>query len=324
MARLKAKQRADLPDSAFAYIDSSGKRRLPINDETHVRNALARFNQVKFEDDEARERARKRLLRAAKKYGIVPIGFMTGQIKSERRETKHVLRELREAQTIQSDLLPGRAPEVSKFALAGVCLPCRTIGGDWFDYIPLPDGRMAVVLADVAGKGMGAALLMSSTRSIVRMLAQNGHSPGAVLADVNRVLVPDLPSRIFITMIYAVLDPDRRTVTFSSAGHLPPILVDASGARAIRVKPQLPLGIKEGNYRDHTVAMPEGSRLFLYSDGVVEARDSSSEEYGEARLLRYANTSSATPQGLLDDVRTFMRNQPATDDITIVSVDARV
>ncbi len=86
MSRLSAKTRAQLPDSAFAYIDAKGKRRLPINDESHVRNALARFNQIKFEDDAARERARKRLLTAAKKYGLVPVGFITGQIASERLE----------------------------------------------------------------------------------------------------------------------------------------------------------------------------------------------------------------------------------------------
>jgi class 3 adenylate cyclase len=84
MAKLSAAERAKLPDSAFAYIDSSGERRLPINDESHVRNALARFEQVKFEDDEARERARSRLLNAAKRYGIVPVGFITGQLESER------------------------------------------------------------------------------------------------------------------------------------------------------------------------------------------------------------------------------------------------
>ncbi len=87
MARLTAKERAQLPDSAFAYIDSKGDRRLPINDESHVRNALARFEQVKFEDDAARERARTRLLNAAKHYGIVPVGFITGQLESERRKT---------------------------------------------------------------------------------------------------------------------------------------------------------------------------------------------------------------------------------------------
>src|SRR6266478_5704122 len=85
MSQLNSKKRAQLPRSAFAYVDSKGRRRLPINDEPHVRNALARFNQVAFEDDAARERARKRLLSAAKKYGIVPIGFMTGQLRSERR-----------------------------------------------------------------------------------------------------------------------------------------------------------------------------------------------------------------------------------------------
>src|ERR671922_798808 len=86
MARLTAKERAQLPDSAFAYIDSKGRRLLPINDEAHVRNALARFGQVAFEDEAARERARKRLLNAAKKYGIVPVGFITGQLRSERRD----------------------------------------------------------------------------------------------------------------------------------------------------------------------------------------------------------------------------------------------
>src|SRR6266508_231417 len=86
MARLKASDRARLPDSAFAYVDSRGRRRLPINDEAHVRNALARFDQVSFEDDAARERARKRLLNAAKKYGIVPVGFITGQLRSERKQ----------------------------------------------------------------------------------------------------------------------------------------------------------------------------------------------------------------------------------------------
>src|SRR3954452_2148354 len=84
MARLRTSDRAKLPDSAFAYVDSRGRRRLPINDEAHVRNALSRFNQVNFEDEAARERARKRLLSAAKKYGIVPVGFIDGQLKSER------------------------------------------------------------------------------------------------------------------------------------------------------------------------------------------------------------------------------------------------
>ena len=322
MAKLDAKNRAGLPDSAFAYVDSKGRRRLPINDEPHVRNALSRFNQVAFEDDAARERARLRLLKAAKKFGIVPIGFITGQLASDRLETTSVLKELKEAQKIQTGLLPRRPPEIPFFGVAGVSHPCRTVGGDWFDYMPLPDGRLAVVLADVAGKGMGAALLMSSTRSIVRMLGQDGRPPGAVLADVNRVLVKDLPASKFVTMIYAVLDPARRTIVFASAGHVPPVYVDAAGARAIRVKPQFPLGIREGHYEEHEVEMSDRSRLILYSDGVIEARDASSEEYGEERLLHYAGTPSASSKGLLADVRGFIKKHPPADDITIVTVEA--
>jgi phosphoserine phosphatase RsbU/P len=322
MARLKSSERTNLPDSAFAYIDARGRRKLPIHDESHVRNALSRFNRVAFEDDSARERARKRLLKAAKKYGIVPVGFIDGQFQRERQETDRIRKDLKEAQKIQAGLLPGPPPDVPSFTMSGVCLPCRTVGGDWYDYLPLPDGRMGVVLADVSGKGMGAALLMSSTRSILRMVAQEGRSPGEVLAAVNQVLVADLPAATFVTMIYAILDPSRRTVTFANAGHLPPILVDAAGARAIKFKPELALGIRVGTYSEHELEMAEGSRLYLYSDGVVEARDPSSEEYGEDRLLDVVGISSASAQGLLDDLRAFMRRQPAADDITIVAVEA--
>lgn len=322
MAKLSSSERASLPDRAFAYIDSRGKRRLPIHDETHVRNALARFNRVAFEDAAARERARMRLLKAAKKYGIVPIGFITGQLQAERHKTAQLQRELKEAQMIQAGLLPDRSPEVARFTTSGVCLPCRTVGGDWYDYVPLPDGGLAVVLADVSGKGVGAALLMASTRSMLRLVAQGGGSPGTVLAEVNGMLVADLPAAKFVTMIYAVLDPARRTVTFANAGHLPPILIDAAGVRAIKVKPQLPLGARKGTYAEHELGMAEGSRLFLYTDGVIEARNPASEEYGEARLLRYVGTSSATAQSLLDDVLAFTRGRPAVDDTTIVMVEA--
>lgn len=322
MPQLNSSTRSSLPDSAFAYVDSGGRRRLPIQDAAHVRNALARFNQVAFEDDAARERARKRLLQAAKKHGIVPIGFIDGQLQRERRETEPIRKDLKEAQKIQVGLLPGRPPDVSSFTLSGVCVPCRTVGGDWYDYVQLPDGRVAVVLADVSGKGMGAALLMSSTRSILRMLAQDGQPPGEVLAAVNRVLVADLPAATFVTMVYAILDPSRRTVTFANAGHLPPILVGAGGARVVKFKPQFPLGVRAGDYAEHELEMTEGSRLFLYSDGVVEARNPASEEYGDVRLLSHVSTPSASPQSLLNDLRTFTGRRPPADDITIVMVEA--
>jgi sigma-B regulation protein RsbU (phosphoserine phosphatase) len=196
------------------------------------------------------------------------------------------------------------------------------VGGDWYDYIPLPGGRVAVVLGDVAGTGLAAALLMASTRSILRMYAEQGGPPGDVLAEVNRVLVADLPASKFVTMIYAVLDPARRTVTFANAGHLPPVLVDATGVHPIRVKSELPLGIREGTYSEHTLALPPGTRLFLYSDGVVEARDAAADEYGEDRLLRHVALPSASTKSLFADVLAHEAGQPAVDDITIAMVEA--
>jgi sigma-B regulation protein RsbU (phosphoserine phosphatase) len=240
----------------------------------------------------------------------------------ERTEKERMVHELAEARIIQSRLFPEHAPELPRFRISGLSQPCLAVGGDWYDYIPLPSGKVAVVLGDVAGKGVGAALLMASTRSILRLHAEKGGSPGAALSSVNRVLAADLPTAKFVTMIYAVVDPVRRTITFANAGHLPPILVDVSGVRVIKVKPELPLGIKAGDYSEYELEMTQGSRLFLYSDGVIEARNASLEEYGEARLLRYVGGSSATAQSLLDDVLAFMGEQPAADDITIVMVEA--
>lgn len=240
----------------------------------------------------------------------------------QRIEKERMAQELAEARAIQSRLFPERAPEVSHFRISGLSQPCLTVGGDWYDYIPLPSGRVAVVLADVAGKGTAAALLMASTRSILRMHAEREESPSAVLEEVNRVLTMDFPAARFVTMIYAVLDSSSRTISFANAGHLPPILVEANGGRTINVKPGLPLGIKEVSYPEHELKLTEGDRLFLYSDGVTEARSPSSEEYGEARLLQYLGTPFASARSLLDDVEAYAGGHPATDDITIVMIEA--
>src|SRR5262247_3315969 len=125
----------------------------------------------------------------------------------ERFEKERMARELEEARAVQSGLFPVNAPEAAGFDVTGVCLPCREVGGDWYDYIPLGDGRLAVVVADVSGKGMGAALLMSSTRSVLRLHAARGLSPKEILFALNKFLVDDFPASKFVTLIYAVLDP---------------------------------------------------------------------------------------------------------------------
>ncbi len=241
----------------------------------------------------------------------------------ERLEKQRALEELDEAHGIQHGLFPNQSPVISRFEITGTCLPCRAAGGDWYDYIPLPDGRLAVVLADVSGKGMGAALLMSSTRSILRLHAERGLRPAEVLSNVNCVLLKDFPTAKFVTMIYAILDPNNGTVTFASAGHLSPLLVDSKGASFLETDAGLPLGIFECEFSEHEIQMPAGSRLFLYSDGITEANNSSFDEYGAERLHIHVSNPSASVQSLLDDVNTFATGFPATDDITVVLVQAR-
>lgn len=239
----------------------------------------------------------------------------------ERIEKDRMGKELSEAQRIQVGLLPDRPPDISRFMLSGLCLPCQEVGGDWYDYIPLQDGRLAVVLADVSGKGMGAALLMSSTRTVLRLVAETGLRPGEVLSRVNDILLRDFPSEKFVTLVYALLDPKDRTLAYANAGHLHPLFIDSGGTRFLETEVGLPLGIQESAYSERVIAMTSGSRLVLYSDGVTEAMNPSLELYGEARLRDHLVRPEATVQSLLGDVRSFMAGHPASDDLTVVMIE---
>lgn len=238
----------------------------------------------------------------------------------ERQEKERMAKELDEARRVQLALFPDRAPDLAGFEVTGLCLPCQEVGGDWYDYIPLQDGRLALALADVSGKGMAAALLMASTRSILRLFAERGLPPGEVLQQVNRVLVQDFPRAKFVTMIYAVIDPARQSIVIANAGHLPPLFVDTAASRFLEIDPGLPLGIQEVSFPEYRLDMPAGSRLLLYSDGVSEAMNSSLEEYGAMRLRDQMAKPSASVQNILDDVRAFAGGYPACDDRTVVMI----
>jgi sigma-B regulation protein RsbU (phosphoserine phosphatase) len=239
---------------------------------------------------------------------------------NERKEKDRMLNELNEARSVQRSLFPDWTPDIPGFEITGLCIPCREVGGDWFDYIPLGDGKFALVLADVSGKGTGAALLMTSTRSILKMFAEREQSPGEVLSQVNRLLVEDFPKPKFVTMIYAIIDPAKKSVVFANAGHLPPLFADSKGLQFLNVDFGLPLGIQEGAYAEHTVDMQADSRLLLYSDGISEAMNSSSEEYGEHRIQEHMTNPAASSKSLLNSVRTFLNGSPTSDDMTVVLI----
>ena len=138
----------------------------------------------------------------------------------ERTERAALDREAEEARAIQQALLPKSSPYIPGFVISGLSVPARAVGGDWYDFIPFPDGRWGIVLADVSGKGTAAALLMSATRGMLRSLAEACCTPGEVLTRLNELLVNDFPAGRFVTLVYAVLDPATRTSRFRECGTL--------------------------------------------------------------------------------------------------------
>src|SRR5579864_5738267 len=236
----------------------------------------------------------------------------------ERSERQKMSREAQEARAIQQALLPKSSPFIPGFEVSGLSVPVGAVGGDWYDFIDLRDGRWGLVLADVSGKGMAAALLMSATRAMTRSLAENSCSPAEVLTKLNQLLVDDFPSGRFVTMVYAVLDPARGTLTYANAGHLPPLLVDGAGPKFLQTEMGLPLGIRHGSFSETTVELPEQFRIALYSDGITEATGPDDEEYGPARLAAYVQRPDTCPETLLEDVRKFANGAGLRDDATVI------
>jgi sigma-B regulation protein RsbU (phosphoserine phosphatase) len=236
----------------------------------------------------------------------------------ERDEREVMTREAQEARIIQQALLPKSSPYIPGFVISGLSVPARAVGGDWFDFIPFPDGRWGLVLADVSGKGTAAALLMSATRGMLRSLAEACCSPGEVLTKLNGMLVDDFPAGKFVTMVYAVLDPATRTVDFANAGHLRPLLTDDGGARFLDVERGLPLGLGCGDYSESQVKLTPGSRLVFYSDGITEAVNAHEEEYGLERLAAHAVSPEASAVTIVDDVRAFANGAGVRDDASVV------
>jgi phosphoserine phosphatase RsbU/P len=238
----------------------------------------------------------------------------------ERSEREAMSREVQEARAIQQALLPKSSPYISGFAVSGFSLPARAVGGDWYDFIPFSDGRWGLVLADVSGKGTAAALLMSATRGMHRSLVEAHCSPAEVLAKLNCLMTDDFPAGKFVTMVYAVLDPKARTVTFANAGHLHPLLIDRKGPRFLDVERGLPLGLSCGDYSESKIGLHEGSRLVFYSDGITEAVNANEEEYGPERLARHAAQPEASAISIADDVRSFANGTGVRDDASVVFV----
>jgi sigma-B regulation protein RsbU (phosphoserine phosphatase) len=244
------------------------------------------------------------------------------RFQQEQRQREEMTSEAREARVIQQALLPKAPPCIPGFTVSGLSIPVGAVGGDWYDFIPMEHGRWGLVLADVSGKGTAAALLMSATRGMLRSLVEANCSPVEVLTKLNRLLVEDFPAGRFVTMVYAVLDPTKRTLTFANAGHLPPLLVTGTSAQFLDVERGIPLGLGPGDFSEVEVNLPAGSRLVFYSDGITEAENPTDEEYGSARLQQHFLRPDASAESLVENVRSFADGAGLRDDASVILVNA--
>lgn len=233
--------------------------------------------------------------------------------------------ELKIAGEIQRGLQPGRPRVTRSFSAAGAAIACRTIGGDFFDYFDLPEGRLGFALGDVAGKGPPAALLAAMVQGIFTSHVDDGHGPAATIDRVNRVLNGRIVEGRFATVFYAVLSPDGKLLS-CNAGNNHPYLVSRDGTvRRLEVG-GLPIGpFDDATYEEEETPLHPGDTLILYSDGVSDAADANDEAFGEERLLRCLNGACAMePEKLIEhvlgEVRTFAADRPQFDDITLLVV----
>jgi sigma-B regulation protein RsbU (phosphoserine phosphatase) len=223
-------------------------------------------------------------------------------------ETRGQRRELDEAREIQASLLPACLPEAPGVGLAAHWQPAKQVAGDYYDAFPLDGGRLAVCVADVTGKGMPAALLMSNLQATVKAFAPSMGSPAALCARVNRVLSAQITLGRFITFFYAELETGGRALRYANAGHNPPLLLRAGGAAEWLDAGGPLLGVvPDAGYEEATTALAPGDTLVLYTDGITEAQAATGELFGEERLLASVRAAAgggpeAVQRRLLDDV----------------------
>jgi sigma-B regulation protein RsbU (phosphoserine phosphatase) len=236
-------------------------------------------------------------------------------------------KELEIAKEIQDTFLPEKTPVIPGFAISATTIPAMEIGGDLYDFIPVPGNRWGFVIADVSGKGVSAALYMALCRTLLHASGEEQGSPSAAVRRANRLIYEDGRSTMFITVFYAVLDPQRMTITYVNAGHNPPVLVRGNPPVAQMVEGKgIALGVIEDvDIPERTIPVEHGDLILLYTDGITEAFNEREEYFGEERMIASVCRNKSRPvqeilDALLVDIRQFAGSAPQSDDITIILI----
>jgi len=222
--------------------------------------------------------------------------------KRHEKAAEWLMREIEEAREIQQRLLPAEMPRVKGCDIQATWKPANDVGGDYFDAIQLNPTRAAFCIADVAGKGLPAALLMSNTQATVRAFAHTTDSPADICMQLNRVVSENMSSGKFITMFYGVLDTARQRLRYTNAGHVPPILIRRNGSVHRLTEGGIVLGIfANASYDEGETVFEPGDRLLLFTDGITEAMTKGDEEFGIDRLTDLLITYRNSPPSQLQD-----------------------
>jgi predicted ester cyclase len=241
------------------------------------------------------------------------------------RERERVEQELQVARRIQHASLPEDLPALEGWQISPFSQPAREVGGDFYDLFELQDGRLGIVVGDATGHGVPAALVMASARSMLRAVAQASDTPGDVLSRVNDPLATDIPSNMFVTCFYAILDPESGSLSYANAGHDLPYLRRHSGeCEELRAR-GMPLGIMPGmSYEQKEVVLEGGEAALFYSDGLVEAHDPEGEMFGFPRLQALVaehGEENSLEERLLEELYSFVgEGWEQEDDITLLTL----
>jgi serine phosphatase RsbU (regulator of sigma subunit)/anti-sigma regulatory factor (Ser/Thr protein kinase) len=261
---------------------------------------------------------------AAHAAPAVRVAQLVRQQQAEIRDRERIEQELKVAQLIQQQFLPRELPDLPGWHVAAYYRPARAVGGDFYDFLELPDGQVGLVVGDVTDKGVPAALVMATTHSVLRGEALRLDAPGEVLRRANELLLNEMPPNMFVTCLYAVLDPASGRLRFANAGHNLPNLRSQDGVTELHAA-GMPLGLLPGmDYEEHETMLGPGDSLLLHSDGLAEAHSPAGEMFGFPRLAKLCGErdgGEALIDLLLGELALF--TGPAweqEDDITLVTL----
>ncbi len=254
------------------------------------------------------------------------VAQLVRQQKDQARRSERLEQELRIARLIQQTLLPRELPKLPGWEVAAYYRPAREVGGDFYDFIHLPDGKLVVIVADVTDKGVPAALVMATTRSVLHAAAERLISPSEVLARVNDQLIPNMPENMFVTCLYSVLDPLKRTFRFANAGHGLAFRRGVGGVSELKAT-GMPLGLMpDMRYEENEVVILPGETILLQSDGLAEAHNSRREMFGFPRVKQLLSDHPSGPAVLIATLVAELERFTAggwehEDDVTLLAIE---